>query len=119
MDPDDEILLRLPSLTTYARVARLAVTGLASRLGFTYDEIEDLRIAIGEVSGLLLDDGAGRVTLRCRVSDDRLRIITTRDPAGPMVEVSELSREILSAVVDKLEIDRSAARVTIEKQRRD
>lgn len=117
MDPGDEILLTLPSLTTYARVARLAVTGLASRLGYTYDDIEDLRIAIGEVAGLLLDDGEGRVTLSCRVRDDQLRITTSRRPAEGPLTVSDLSNEILTAVVDELDIDRAKASITIVKQR--
>lgn len=117
MDPDDEILLALPSLTIYARVARLAVTGLASRLGYTYDDIEDLRIAIGEVSGLLLDDRPGRVTLTCRVSDDQLCVTTTRVPVEQPLEVGDLSLEILTAVVDELDIDRADATITIVKQR--
>ncbi len=113
----DEIRLSLPGLPTYARVARLAVTGLASRLGFTYDQIEDLRIAIGEVSGVMFDGASGRLTLTCSVSDDALRIETTRVPPGEDLVLTELSQEILQAVVDQFDIDHGGGRIDITKRR--
>ena len=33
----------------YLRLVRLTAAGLASRLGFTFDEVEDLRIAVDEL----------------------------------------------------------------------
>ena len=38
----DQIRLSLPARHEYARIARIAVTALALRLGFTYREVEDL-----------------------------------------------------------------------------
>lgn len=121
-EPADEIRLSLPAQAVYARVARLAVTGLASRLDFTYHDIEDLRIAVGEVCGILLaDDLAGergaRVVLRCLVSADALRVETRREPAGATAEISELSHDILGAVVDEVDIDPEAAIIAIVKRR--
>jgi len=37
----DYFEMRIPSKTQYVGVARLTVSGLASRLGFSYDDIED------------------------------------------------------------------------------
>lgn len=121
-DPADEIRLSLPAQAVYGRVARLAVTGLASRLDYTYHDIEDLRIAIGEVCGILLtDDHIGdrgaRVILRCLVSPDALRVETRREPAGATTEISELSHDILCAVVDEVGIDPEAATIAIVKRR--
>jgi len=62
----DEVRLSLPARHQYARVARIAVAALALRLGFSYREVEDLRLAIDESLILLLgEDRPGeRVTIR-------------------------------------------------------
>lgn len=115
----EEIRLTLPALAPYGRVARLAVTGLASRMGFSYDEIEDLRIAIGEVCGLLLDDAGGRLALRCTLTVDALEVEATRHPVGTPPAPTDLSRQILLAVVDEAEITPAEARVRVLKRRQD
>ena len=46
-----DVELRLPAEGAYATVVRTTAAGLAARLDFTIDDIEDLRIAIGEASG--------------------------------------------------------------------
>lgn len=115
----EEIKLSVPTMVTYSRVARLAVTGLASRVGFSYDEIEDLRIAIGEVCGVLLDGAGGRLTFTCQVGDDDLVVAATRQPIGEVPVITDLTRQILLAVVDEVDIDPEQARIRILKRRRD
>ena len=115
----EEIKLTVPALVTYSRVARLAVTGLASRMGFSYDEIEDLRIAVGEVCGLLLNNGDGRLTFRCTLTDNALELEATRSPVGEPPVASDLTRQILLAVVDVAEITPDEARVRVVKRRQD
>lgn len=123
----DEIRLTLPALPTYSRVARLAVTGLATRLGFSYDEIEDLRIAIGEVAGILLgDDDDGRspfpptrtLVYRCSTAGEVLTIEAELDPPSDPVTPSELSEAILAAVVDEVAVTTERAGLRITKRRR-
>ena len=46
--------LRLPADSAYLSVLRTATAGLAARLDFTLDEIEDLRIAVDEACAMLL-----------------------------------------------------------------
>lgn len=62
----DQVRLSLPARHEYARVARIAVAALALRLGFSYREVEDLRLAIDESLILLLgEDRPGeRITIR-------------------------------------------------------
>lgn len=118
-DDDLEVRLTLPALAPYARVARLAITGLATRNGFTYDEVEDLRIAVGEVFGLLVgtdpppDD---QVRFTCRLTDDALLLRAARVPATPLEAVGELSTLILGAIVDESTIDAPAGEVRIAKR---
>jgi hypothetical protein len=115
----EEIKLSLPAMVAYSRVARLAVTGLASRVGFSYDEIEDLRIAIGEVCGVLLDGQGGRLTFTCHVDADELMVDTNREPVGEVPPITDLTRHILGAVVDETEILPEQARIRFLKRRRD
>ena len=54
-DPDaDVVLLTLPANSVHLSVLRTATAGLAARLHFTLDEIEDLRIAVDEACAMLL-----------------------------------------------------------------
>src|SRR3954469_10673776 len=57
---DDVVLLVVPADGGYLSVLRTATAGLAARLQFTLDEIEDLRIAVDEACAMLLAlPGAG------------------------------------------------------------
>jgi serine/threonine-protein kinase RsbW len=40
--------LRIPCRPEYVGVARLALLGVASRMKFSYDQVEDVRLAVGE-----------------------------------------------------------------------
>ena len=51
--PDVE--LRLPAESAYVAVLRMTTAGLAARLDFTLDDIEDLRMAVGEACALVLE----------------------------------------------------------------
>jgi serine/threonine-protein kinase RsbW len=49
-----DVELRLPAEGAYATIVRTTAAGIAARLDFTIDDIEDLRIAIGEASALAI-----------------------------------------------------------------
>jgi serine/threonine-protein kinase RsbW len=51
---DDVVTVTLPAQSAYLSVLRTATAGLAARVDFTIDEIEDLRIAIDEACAILL-----------------------------------------------------------------
>ena len=53
---DDVVLLTVPADGGYLGVLRTATAGLAARLQFALDEIEDLRIAVDEACAMLLAD---------------------------------------------------------------
>ena len=54
--PRADVELRLPADSAFVSVLRTATAGLAARLDFTMDDIEDLRIAVGEASALVLPE---------------------------------------------------------------
>jgi serine/threonine-protein kinase RsbW len=54
--PRADVELRLPADGAYVSVLRTTAAGLAARLDFTLDDIEDLRMAVGEATALLLPE---------------------------------------------------------------
>ncbi|MFI6815259.1 anti-sigma factor [Nonomuraea sp. NPDC050328] len=52
----DVVSARLPADSAYLSVLRMITAGLAARLDFTLDEIEDLRIAVDEACAMLLNE---------------------------------------------------------------
>lgn len=117
-DEADEIRLTVPALADYARVVRLAVSGLASRNGFAYDDVEDIRIAVGEVFGTLVDPDDPLVRLRfsTRLTDDGLAVVAERVPAAAIAAPSDLTDQILEAVVDDVVVDPALGRVAFTKR---
>lgn len=116
-DAAEEIRLTVPALADYARVVRLAVSGLASRSGFAYDDVEDIRIAVGEVFGMLVDDDeSARLRFSTHVDDGGLDLRAERVPPAAVAEPSELSGQILDAVVDDAEIDPAIGSVALRKR---
>jgi serine/threonine-protein kinase RsbW len=74
-----EVSLRVPADGAYVSVLRTMTAGLAARLDFTVDDIEDLRIAVGEACALVLPETEPGGDL---VADFRL------EPAALTVSVS-------------------------------
>ena len=61
----DKVVLRLPAQSAYLSVLRTATAALASRLDFTIDDIEDLRIAVDEACAMLLSQAIAGADLTC------------------------------------------------------
>ena len=89
--PDDrrpDVELRLPADGAYVSVLRTLTAGLAARLDFTIDDIEDLRIAVGEACAMVLPeaDPGSDLTGRFALAPGRLVIsvaVTASQPSPP------------------------------------
>jgi serine/threonine-protein kinase RsbW len=64
-EAQDRVIVRLPAEGAYLSVLRTATAGLAARLDFTLDEIEDLRIAVDEACAMLLSQAVPGASLEC------------------------------------------------------
>ena len=104
----DEVRLAVPATPEFLRLARVTATGIASRLGFTFDEVEDLRLAIDELCYSLIGSRGrpGTVELRYVVLDGALQVEGSGvfDGETPELSLSELSERILTALVDEHEL---------------
>jgi anti-sigma regulatory factor (Ser/Thr protein kinase) len=102
----DRIRLVLPADGAYGRIARIAVSSLALRLGFGFDAAEDLRLAIDETIVLLLrpDGGRGELVVDFVIEPDALVIdaATVTDP-GRRSDPAARARfeEIVAGIVDE------------------
>lgn len=65
-----EVKLSVPARPDYVHVLRQVAAGAAARLSFSYDEIEDLRLAIGEACAYLLGVQPGATALSLRITSD-------------------------------------------------
>lgn len=97
--------IKIPASPAYLHVVRMAAAGLASRLGFTIDEIEDLKIAVDELCAYLTGTQGrdGELQIRFHVHEDRLEIEGSGTFApGQKVrtDLTELSQKILETVAD-------------------
>ncbi len=61
----DHVRVCMPAEGAYLSVLRMATAGLAARLDFTLDEIEDLRIAVDEACAMLLPQAIPGTNLEC------------------------------------------------------
>jgi len=75
-DVRDVVIVRLPADSAYLSVLRTATAGLAARLDFNLDEIEDLRIAVDEACAMLLAQAVPGTELTCEfeLTDDAMSI---------------------------------------------
>lgn len=97
MRPFDYIELKIPAKPQYIGVVRLAISGLANRIGFTFDEIEDLKIASGEavtnaVQHAYKGEKEGEVIVGCALYKDKLEIMITDH--GESFDFEETKKQI-------------------------
>jgi serine/threonine-protein kinase RsbW len=81
----DLVRVCLPAEGAYLSVLRTATAGLAARLDFTLDEIEDLRIAVDEACAMLLSQAIPGTNLECdfELSTDLMTITVSVVAAQP------------------------------------
>jgi serine/threonine-protein kinase RsbW len=103
---EDAVRLSVPAALEYVRIVRLTGSGVASRLGFDVEEIENLRVALDELASMaieLADKGELEVTFS--TTDTELRIEGRAPVAeGVDVGVEALTAQILKAVIDDYEL---------------
>jgi len=112
--PDVE--LRIPADSAYLAVLRTATAGLAARLDFTLDDIEDLRIAVDEACAMVLPQARENSDLTCTFDLDasKLTVAVTAECDSPRppnrdgfawTELAALTNEVAAEIDgDKLTV---------------
>ena len=114
---DDVVLLSVPADGGYLGVLRTATAGLAARLHFALDEIEDLRIAVDEACAMLLAIATRDAELRCRfaVTDDALTVEVTVStvPGARLPAESSFAWKVLTALTTSAQAETTGRSATI------
>ncbi|MFD2043844.1 anti-sigma B factor RsbW [Ornithinibacillus salinisoli] len=137
MDTFDFVEMKVPAKEEYVGVVRLSISGIANRMGFTYEDIEDLKIAVSEavtnaVTHAYKKNETGEVTIGYGIYQNRLEVMVAdhggsfnlneiKDGIGPYEndESIEELREggfglfLMQALMDKVEINNDAGVIVL------
>jgi hypothetical protein len=116
--PAEEMAVAFPATPTFTRIGRVAVVGLALRLGVDVSTVERLRGAVDAAVSAL--QGAGRINATASWDGDNLEISLT-NPDVSIAEPQSLRDELqesLSAEVGQVEADGHSIRLTLPTTRR-
>jgi serine/threonine-protein kinase RsbW len=114
MQPDAEV--RLPADSAYVAVLRITTAGLAARLDFTLDDIEDLRMAVGEASAMLLERArpGGQLIARYHLGDGRIDVTVSVDAVDPTPpDTDSFAWQVLTTTASEVTAVASADLLTI------
>lgn len=100
-DPAVAVTIEIPAELRYVSLTRVAAASLAAELDPVIDDIEDLRVAVNELVGVLIEAAtAGRIRLRLWCEQRTIHV--TGRCTGDTVEVvpDSITERILGATVD-------------------
>jgi serine/threonine-protein kinase RsbW len=107
----DRVKLSFPARGDLIVLARLVSSAVSARAGFDIEELEDLRLAVGELCLLTLqgsDAQHGSLCLELTVRGDAIEVTSTHEGAAAgestdpeADESARLSEQILDALVDE------------------
>ena len=107
----DKIEISLPFKAEYVSIARLTSSGIANRIGFDIDAIEDIKVAIAEVCNKLVCVGSEKVDFYkvvFNVYEDRLKVVFDCDDKSLKCifdkKNDELGLSIMNALMDEVEL---------------
>ncbi|EGL82811.1 putative anti-sigma regulatory factor, serine/threonine protein kinase [Caldalkalibacillus thermarum TA2.A1] len=94
MQANEVVELNIPAKPEYVGVVRLLISGLASRLGFSFDEIEDIKVAVAEACTNAVthayQEQEGSIRIKCLTYPNRLEIVVIDH--GQRFEVNQIKR---------------------------
>lgn len=113
----DMVELRLPCKAEWVAVARLAIAGIASRLAYTVEDVEDLKLAVAEActNRIRHADGADTIVISAEVGASEV-CITVRDEGSSthiaaVPSVAEAREDRLGIVLIQSLMDEAAYHV--------
>lgn len=103
----ERIELTVPGRPEYVVVVRLASAAIAGRMAFSFDDIEDLKVAIGEVCTAAILEGAPNVRVTFEVGGDGLAVLVRHHAAKPRRHAAdeELDKLLVRVLMDEVSTD--------------
>jgi hypothetical protein len=122
------IQVRVPATARQTATVRIVAASLAAEAGFDADQIDDLRLGVGEAAGAVIEAAGEDSSMRLQVTfeisprriDATMELLATSRPHPdmgvsnpPAVVLDELATRILSVLVDHVAV--SAGRLHLSK----
>lgn len=121
----DRITLTVPARGDYARTVRMTAAELATRMGMSYDEVDDVRMAVEEAFVYACDclDEDGDVTFEFLLDGGELGVVVGPMPAcetdsGEHAALETYAEFILQSVCDEYAIEHEGGSCTLRLTRR-
>ncbi len=120
----DTVTLSVPSRGEFARTVRMTASELASRMGMSYDDVEDVRLAAEEAfvyaAETILEDD--HVTMEFIVADEEFQLVVALGSESRLSDEDAERRAsyatfILQSICDRFELssDDSGAHLRVTK----
>ncbi|GIO34217.1 MULTISPECIES: anti-sigma B factor RsbW [Paenibacillus] len=127
------VVISLPAKAEYVDIVRLNLYGIASKMGFSYEDIEDMKVAVSEACNnsvlYAYDKQDGIVEVAFELFEDMLSItvrdegesfertasngsVTLHDKELLDVEIGGLGFYLMEALMDEVSIENAAGRGT-------
>ena len=109
---EQAITISVPARTGFVHVLRAVTAGVAARLDFSVDDIDDLRLAVDEASAHLLSQHPSltRLSVRLTPGPDRFEVLAWGDgqiDAWPKDDTTRsMAWHVLVALTDELSLER-------------
>ncbi|GLO64962.1 MULTISPECIES: anti-sigma B factor RsbW [Oceanobacillus] len=92
----DYIEMKVPAKPEYVGVVRLTLSGVANRMGFSYESIEDLKVAVSEaitnaVNHAYNDNESGEITIGFGIYEDHIEIMIA--DRGESFDLEKIKKE--------------------------
>jgi serine/threonine-protein kinase RsbW len=120
MTEDHHVTLSIPADGAYLSILRTATAGVAARLDFTLDGIEDLRMAVDEACALLLPQSKAESNLRCSfdMGPRSLTIAVTAESTSPKPPSRDgFAWTVLTALTSEVDASVEGSAVTLRLMR--
>jgi serine/threonine-protein kinase RsbW len=118
------ITASVPAGSEYIHILRTVACGVASRLGFTIDEIDDLRLVVDEAAAQLLSvrPAGRRLELRLEPRPDGLDIMLVHEATDGLWPPANFERSmgwhVLTVLADDLDLQPDDGRPAIRMTKR-
>jgi len=113
----EQIRLSFPHNPAYVSSARLTASGIANRINFDIDEIEDIKTAVSEACTYIIRRSAGakgNFELCLVPSTDSITVEITAEDSGKNQHTNEeMSLMMIKALVDEFTITKGKKQISI------
>ncbi|NGP46244.1 anti-sigma B factor RsbW [Bacillaceae bacterium SIJ1] len=104
----DSVEMKIPAKPEYVGVVRLTGSGVANRIGFNYEDIEDIKVALSEactnaVHHAYESEENGEISVTFNVYSDRLEMMVA--DAGRHFDLEQIQKRLGPLDIDQQNID--------------